>query len=121
MTSPLPCEETRQAFCQVARGVKTYPAEVKELLDDNDYEKHPQKYTEVTTRQSQVVELVALGRSNQEIGYALDISVKTVEKHKRVIKEKYGCSVWRRLPTLPFVTASLKRRKAYVCERMRFE
>lgn len=37
--------------------------------------------TKLTQRQQQVLRLVTVGQSNQEIGYALGISAKTVEKH----------------------------------------
>jgi len=83
-------EEFRQCLERVARGIRSYPAEVKSLLEDNDYEKFPQKYTKVTTRQAQVLEMVARGMSNMEISYALGIHVKTVEKHKLVLKRKFG-------------------------------
>lgn len=82
--------EAREALDLVSRGVTSYPRGVQQLIDNNDYEMNPQKYTPITTRQSQVVGMAAMAKSNLEISYELDISIKTVEKHKRVIKEKYG-------------------------------
>jgi len=43
---------------------------------------------ELTAREKEVLQLVALGYSNQEIGKKLIISVKTVENHKTRIKDK---------------------------------
>ncbi len=53
-------------------------------------EKKGSVVTELTTRESEVLKLVALGYSNQEIAGKLVISVKTVENHKTRIKEKLG-------------------------------
>ena len=85
-------DSTQASACldQVCWGKKSYPNEVWELLDEHDYEKHFQKYTDVTARQAQILELITLGFSNMEISRKLEISVKTVEKHKRVIKDKFG-------------------------------
>ena len=45
---------------------------------------------ELTQRETEILRLVALGYSNQEIAEKLIISVKTVENHKTRIKEKLG-------------------------------
>ncbi|WP_206812958.1 response regulator [Paradesulfitobacterium ferrireducens] len=45
---------------------------------------------ELTAREKEILQLVALGHSNQEIAEKLIISVKTVENHKTRIKEKLG-------------------------------
>jgi DNA-binding NarL/FixJ family response regulator len=83
-------EEFRNRIEKTSRGVRTYPSEIQELLDENDYETCPQNYTEITTRQSQILEQVSLGKSNKEISGILDINLKTVEKHKRILKQKFG-------------------------------
>jgi DNA-binding NarL/FixJ family response regulator len=44
----------------------------------------------LTKRESEVLELVASGKSNQEVADALFISIKTVETHKTNILEKLG-------------------------------
>ncbi len=43
-----------------------------------------------TTRQRQVVELIAGGYSNQEIGEALGITERTVRAHLEVVRHKLG-------------------------------
>ncbi|HEX7492354.1 MAG TPA: response regulator transcription factor [Candidatus Limnocylindrales bacterium] len=44
----------------------------------------------LTRREREVVRLVADGRSNDEIGAALDITTKTVEGHLRRLFERFG-------------------------------
>ncbi len=46
--------------------------------------------TSLTDRESQVVHLLAIGRSNKEAATALGISVKTVETHRARIMRKLG-------------------------------
>nr|WP_230391445.1 MULTISPECIES: response regulator transcription factor [unclassified Oceanispirochaeta] len=83
-------EEFRRSIEKTSRGIKTYPGEIQELLDDKDFEICPQKYTKITTRQSQILEHVSQGKSNKEISWILDIHLKTVEKHKNRLREKLG-------------------------------
>ncbi|MFZ6009482.1 MAG: response regulator [Bacteroidota bacterium] len=44
----------------------------------------------LTKRENEVLELVAIGKSNQEVADTLFISIKTVETHKTNILEKLG-------------------------------
>jgi DNA-binding NarL/FixJ family response regulator len=46
------------------------------------------KSTELSTRESQVLQLIAKGYSNRDMGTALGISVKTVEKHRQQLMNK---------------------------------
>ena len=46
----------------------------------------------LTSRERQVVDLVALGKSSKEIAATLTISVRTVEGHRRVVLRKMGVS-----------------------------
>jgi len=50
----------------------------------------PIEHTRPTKRERDVVILVAEGRSNKEIGAALNISAKTVETHRRNVMHKLG-------------------------------
>jgi ATP/maltotriose-dependent transcriptional regulator MalT len=52
----------------------------------------------LTTRQRQVVELIAAGRSNEEIGCELGISARTVKAHCDVLRGKLGVSRRRLIP-----------------------
>jgi DNA-binding NarL/FixJ family response regulator len=44
----------------------------------------------LTTREQSVLLLLARGRSNKDIAVELDISVRTVETHRKHIKKKLG-------------------------------
>ena len=50
----------------------------------------PVDHSGPTKRERDVVILVAEGRSNKEIGAALNISAKTVESHRRNVMHKLG-------------------------------
>lgn len=50
-------------------------------LKDTAREKKDDAFS-LTTRQKEILKLVALGHTNREIGAQLDISVRTVEVHR---------------------------------------
>jgi len=52
----------------------------------------------LTDRQRQIVELIAAGYSNGEIGGRLGISPRTVKAHSDVLRRKLGCSHRRQIP-----------------------
>ena len=52
----------------------------------------------ITDRQRQVVELIALGLSNEEIGEQLGISPRTVKAHSDILRQKLGISRRRQIP-----------------------
>ena len=54
--------------------------------------------TRFTERQRQVVELIAAGCSNEEIGRQLGISPRTVKAHSDVLRHKLGVSRRRQIP-----------------------
>jgi ATP/maltotriose-dependent transcriptional regulator MalT len=62
------------------------------------YEALTKKAPAITERQRQVVELVAAGLSNQEIGEQLQISPRTVKAHCDVLRQKLGVSRRRQIP-----------------------
>lgn len=43
-----------------------------------------------TTREAEVIRCIALGNTNKETGEILKISIKTVEKHRQNIMDKFG-------------------------------
>lgn len=52
----------------------------------------------LTERQVQVVELIALGYSNDEIGRRLGISPRTAKAHSDVLRQKLGVPRRRQIP-----------------------
>jgi LuxR family maltose regulon positive regulatory protein len=52
----------------------------------------------LTRRQRQVVELIALGCSNEEVGDRLGISPRTAKAHCDVLRQKLGVQRRRQIP-----------------------
>ena len=52
----------------------------------------------VTDRQRQVVELIAAGCSNEEVGHRLGISPRTAKAHCDVLRQKLGVTRRRQIP-----------------------
>jgi ATP/maltotriose-dependent transcriptional regulator MalT len=52
----------------------------------------------LTKRQQEVVELIAAGCSNEEVGERLGISPRTAKAHSDVLRQKLGVSRRRQIP-----------------------
>lgn len=84
------------AIRSVHQGERYFNDAVKKLIFEDFYAleklKHPKKVlpNHLTKRESQVLALIAAGRSNREVAEELYISVKTVETHKTHILIKLG-------------------------------
>jgi len=52
----------------------------------------------ITERQRQVVELIAAGCSNEEVGQQLGISTRTAKAHSDALRQKLGVSRRRQIP-----------------------
>jgi ATP/maltotriose-dependent transcriptional regulator MalT len=52
----------------------------------------------ITDRQRQVVELIAAGCSNEEVGHRLGISTRTAKAHSDVLRRKLGVARRRQIP-----------------------
>ena len=52
----------------------------------------------ITERQRQVVELIAAGCSNEEVGRKLGISARTAKAHADVLRRKLGVARRRQIP-----------------------
>ena len=52
----------------------------------------------LTLRQKQVVELIAVGCSNEEVGERLGISPRTAKAHCDVLRQKLGVARRRQIP-----------------------
>jgi len=53
---------------------------------------------ELTDRQRQVVELIAAGCSNEEVGVRLGISPRTAKAHTDLLRQKLGVARRRQIP-----------------------
>lgn len=78
------------AVREVAKG-KTYftPTVSRQVLEFRKRYK-ADRASVLTTREFEVLQLVAEGKTNKEIGAGLYISVKTVEKHRQRLMDKLG-------------------------------
>ena len=63
-------------------------------MDDAPHTSHPP----ITERQRQVVELIAAGCSNEEVGQRLGISARTAKAHTDVLRRKLGVERRRQIP-----------------------
>ncbi len=52
----------------------------------------------ITPRQREVIELIAQGLSNEEVGHALGISARTAKAHSDVLRQKLGVNRRRQIP-----------------------
>jgi DNA-binding CsgD family transcriptional regulator len=58
----------------------------------------PDETSGITSRQRQVVELIAQGLSNDEVGLVLGISPRTVKAHSDALRHKLGVPRRRQIP-----------------------
>lgn len=85
-------EELLTAVAAAAKGeVYLYPSLAKLLVQDyleNDKDSEGEGLDNLTPREGEVLELVAEGLTNREIGQELTISPKTVARHRENIMQK---------------------------------
>jgi two-component system, NarL family, response regulator len=81
-----PCEDIIEAIRQVCKGRKHLPPQVGEKLAER------MELPPLSDREREVLQLVAKGRSNSEIGQALGIAESTVKTHVNSILSKLGVS-----------------------------
>lgn len=84
----VPTDEIKQAIDTVMRGERYLCTGAKGSLEPK-----PDGSREALTGREQTILLqLAQGKSNKEVAIALDISVRTVETHRKNIKRKLGIS-----------------------------
>jgi len=76
------CDEARLAFETVLNGGTYVATAVRELLDGAAKDISP------TSRERQVLALIAAGNNNRSIADKMNISIKTVEKHRSSLMAK---------------------------------
>jgi DNA-binding NarL/FixJ family response regulator len=85
-----------KAIREVAKGVPFYSPGIAKRLESVAMRARTRKGMEnrkvakLTSRESEVLQLVAEGSANKQVAAALHISVKTVEKHRQHLMEKLG-------------------------------
>jgi len=62
------------------------------------YESLKSSIPTVTARQRQIVQLIAAGCSNEEVGVRLGISPRTAKAHTDVLRQKLGVPKRRQIP-----------------------
>lgn len=83
----VPTEEIKQAIDAVMRGQRYLCTGAEGALAPAR-----QSREQLTNREQTVLLQLARGKSNKEVALALDISVRTVETHRKNIKRKLGIS-----------------------------
>ncbi|WP_420567413.1 response regulator transcription factor [Thalassovita sp.] len=84
----VPTEEIKTAIDTVMRGERYLCTGAKGSLQPEGDEQREQ----LTGREQTVLLQLAQGKSNKEVALVLDISVRTVETHRKNIKRKLGIS-----------------------------
>ena len=83
--------ELKQAISEVLRGHSYItPGIAQRLIDELVHAPQQSRAKELTTRQRQVVQLLAEGRSMKEAAEILNIAVRTIAFHKYRIMEDFG-------------------------------
>ncbi|SDC88420.1 response regulator transcription factor [Ruegeria marina] len=85
----VPTEEIKQAIDAVMRGEPYLCTGAKGSLEPKDGNELRES---LTGREQSILLQLAQGKSNKEVAIALDISVRTVETHRKNIKRKLGIS-----------------------------
>jgi two-component system, NarL family, nitrate/nitrite response regulator NarL len=81
-------EEILKAIETVAAGGTFFSTGVSDVLLERGT--HAQKGKALTTREQDILLLIARGKSNKDVAATLDISARTVETHRKNIKKKLG-------------------------------
>lgn len=84
----VPTEEIKHAIDAVMRGERYLCTGAKGSLEPDPMGAREQ----LTNREQTILLQLAQGKSNKEVALALDISVRTVETHRKNIKRKLGIS-----------------------------
>jgi len=84
----VPTDEIRHAIDAVMRGETYLSPSATASLDL----KAPEKNEALTNREQTILLQLAQGKSNKDVASALNISVRTVETHRKNLKRKLGIS-----------------------------
>ena len=82
-----------RAIREVANGRTFFSSVITKRLNDQFQKAGPgsmnaKKFAKLTSREVEVLQLIAEGKANKETAAELGISIKTVEKHRQALMEK---------------------------------
>lgn len=84
-------EQISDCICQIHSGLKRISPEVQSALIDDYLDRNGRiDYTPLTMRESEILTMLAEGKSIKEISETYFISIKTAGTHKQNIFEKMG-------------------------------
>jgi len=84
-------EELIDAIESIANGKKYFSNEVSVAMVNYVMNENNTASTKLSSREEEVLKLIALGKTNKETGEALFLSARTVETHRRNILAKLEC------------------------------
>jgi DNA-binding NarL/FixJ family response regulator len=83
-----------EAICEVARGKTFFSPSIRKRLENDGGHSRDRKNLaganapRLTSRESEVLQLVAEGSANKQVAADLGISIKTVQKHRQSLMDK---------------------------------
>lgn len=84
--------ELQQAIHNVAAGGNYFHAQVMRAVKQEEQLRKKSEQTGLTLREKEIISLLEKDLSNKEIAHKLNISVRTVETHRKNILLKTGCN-----------------------------
>lgn len=83
-------DELKQAIAAVTAGERYLSPKLQQILDNRSQREKDGADVRLTKRQTEILRLVASGRTTKEIARTLGISPKTVEFHRARLMERLG-------------------------------
>lgn len=93
LSKDISSRDLTEAIKKVVLGERVFSKSILALMDNryNSYSSNPEPIS-ISKREQEVLNQVALGKSNQEIADELSISIRTVESHRYNLMQKLQCS-----------------------------
>lgn len=103
-----PIEQLPEAVRALSAGLHWFDEKVQRHLAEHAHVPGYAKRNPLSPREDEIVRMVAQGKQNKEIASALNLSPKTVDRHRQNIMEKLG-----RHETVGIVHYAIKRKIVY--------
>ena len=88
VTSSMGQQEWRKLTTEIIGQLQTAAVQLHDTVMNSDTLTRALRYPHLSVREQEVLQWVAAGKSQQDIGDILSISVRTVEVHLRSVREK---------------------------------